>query len=134
MQTTRESTLQRQGPLICDHFKPPHTMKAVRCGNSHGGCCVGNVRQICFTPNQHCAPISKPTFFPPQYIYKHAKSVMSTVLGSPKEFKFQTIAPVERAYGTGQVKCSDLAKSPKTDESRVHVRRRWVCWHWQCPE
>lgn len=45
--------------------------------------------------------------------------------------KFQAIAPLLRAYGTVQVKRSDLANSPKTDESRVHVKRHWVCWHQQ---
>lgn len=57
-----------------------------------------------------------------------------SILFAHKAFKFQTIAPLVRAYGTGQVKCSDLANSPKTDESRVHVRRHWVCWHKQYPE
>ncbi|XP_068447488.1 uncharacterized protein [Clinocottus analis] len=33
--------------------------------------------------------------------------------------KFQTIAPLVRAYGTSQVKRNDLANSPKADESRV---------------
>lgn len=48
--------------------------------------------------------------------------------------EFQTIAPLVKAYGTGQVKRSDLANSPKTDENWIHVRRHWVCWHKLYPE
>lgn len=48
--------------------------------------------------------------------------------------KIQPVTEIVRAYGSEQVKRSDLANRPETDESRLHVRRHWVCWHKLYPE
>lgn len=119
-------------------------------GNSPSWCCVGKVKQICFAQNQPCTFLFQPYIFsakqirtifhilntgnPAMCLQSEIEMLPLSILLCHKVLQFHTIAPLMRAYGTGQVKCSDLANSPKTGESRVHVRRRWVCWHKQYPE